>query len=316
MGILMSNFHPASRKGTFVLIGLTGHSGSGKTYSALLLARGLAGENGKIAFIDTENGRGSMYSGLTKYDVAELTPPFTSERYADLVKEAEESGAKVLIIDSFSHEHEGSGGYLEFAEEQRDRYDKPLKGLQKWLRPKIRRKKLVNAILLSKMHIIVCMRGKNKLVQMKDANGKEVIVDTGVVPIQDPRFLFEMTVSLLMDEATKMPRIHKCPDEIKGLFPADKYLSVDTGKRIAEWVAGGEPVSIDELALKKEAKGKAASGKEVFLAYWKELTREKRDALKPMLNELQADAEEADKANAPPPDVDESEPDYDNRDIM
>lgn len=299
---MSGHFKPATRKGTFVLIGLTGHSGSGKTYSAILLARGLAGESGKIAFIDTENGRGSMYSNLTPYDIAELTPPFTSERYAELVEEAEKNGANVLIIDSFSHEHEGEGGYLEFAESQRNSNDQPLKGLQKWLRPKIRRKKLVNAILLSKMHIIICMRGKNKLKQIKDEKGKEVIVDTGVVPIQDPRFLYEMTVGIIMDETTQKPRvIHKCPDELKHLFSPQQYLGIETGRKMAEWVGAAEPIKIDELAVKKEAKAKAADGVEAFRKYWSELPKEKRDAIRGSLNELQSDAEQADKAKLPPP---------------
>lgn len=312
----MSSFHPASRKGTYVLIGLTGHSSSGKTYSALLLARGLVGEKGKIAFIDTENGRGSMYSNLTKYDVVELNAPFTSERYAELVREAADDGYDALIIDSFSHEHEGSGGYLEFAEEQKDSGGRPLKGLQKWLRPKVRRKKLVNAILQSRMHIIVCMRGKDKLVQMKNEQGKEVIVNTGVVPIQDPRFLYEMTVSFIMDE-NKMPKLHKCPEDLRAAFPADKHLSIQSGKAIADWVGTGEVVSIDAAKLKDEARKKAEGGTDAFRAYWKTLDQAKCDILRPMLNELQHDATEVDKAQAPPPPQDDAVDDgLDTRDIM
>ena len=43
------------RAGLFV--SLTGGTNSGKTFSALRLARGIAGPNGKIAVLDTEGGR-------------------------------------------------------------------------------------------------------------------------------------------------------------------------------------------------------------------------------------------------------------------
>ena len=57
-------FKKAERKRSYVKIALCGVSGSGKTYSALLMAQGL-GE--KIAMIDTENGSGELYSDL--YDL-------------------------------------------------------------------------------------------------------------------------------------------------------------------------------------------------------------------------------------------------------
>ncbi|MBF0186198.1 MAG: ATP-binding protein, partial [Magnetococcales bacterium] len=40
-----------------------GGSSSGKTYSALRLARGLVGPQGKIGVIDTENRRALFYAG-------------------------------------------------------------------------------------------------------------------------------------------------------------------------------------------------------------------------------------------------------------
>jgi len=46
-------FRKAIREQTSVLLALAGSSGSGKTYSALRLARGLAGDRGRVALIDT-----------------------------------------------------------------------------------------------------------------------------------------------------------------------------------------------------------------------------------------------------------------------
>lgn len=48
----MTGFRKAVRKGTPALISLWGVSGSGKTYSALTLARGLVGPEGTIGLIE------------------------------------------------------------------------------------------------------------------------------------------------------------------------------------------------------------------------------------------------------------------------
>jgi len=55
----------ARREGAKVVIALAGTSGSGKTYTAIILAYGLAGyDASKVGFLDTENKRGSLYSDI------------------------------------------------------------------------------------------------------------------------------------------------------------------------------------------------------------------------------------------------------------
>ena len=107
-------FKKAERKRSYVKIALCGVSGSGKTYSALLMAQGL-GE--KIAMIDTENGSGELYSDLYDYDVAQIVPPFTTTNYINAIKEAEKAGYDVLIIDSLSQCMEWSRWLLEQQEQ-------------------------------------------------------------------------------------------------------------------------------------------------------------------------------------------------------
>jgi len=46
----------AEKKQVKLRVGISGHSGFGKTYSALLLAYGITNDYTKIAVIDTENG--------------------------------------------------------------------------------------------------------------------------------------------------------------------------------------------------------------------------------------------------------------------
>ena len=284
-------FHPATRKGTFVLVGITGKSGTGKTYSALKLARGLVGPAGRIAFIDTETGRGSHYSDVTAYDIDELWPPFSPGRYAEKIKAAADAGYHALIIDSMSHEWEGQGGVLEKADATGKQ------GLQKWMKPKTEHKKLVNLILQTRMHIIVCLRGKEKLVQAKDDRGKEVIVSQGIVPIQEDRLLYEMTVSLITDEALKpgVPLVRKCPADLMAAFQPGQQISERTGQMIAEWVGGGAPVDHQAEAWKREAREVAANGSAAMRGHWTAADPAKRQALQAILDELKSIAAEADR---------------------
>src|SRR3954463_11050162 len=106
------------------IISLSGVSGSGKTYSGILLAGGIAGPNGKIGFLDTENGRGSMYAdspGIVSaipqgYKRIEMSAPFSPKRYIKAIDAFEKAGFNVLVIDSGSHAWEGDGGCSEIAE--------------------------------------------------------------------------------------------------------------------------------------------------------------------------------------------------------
>jgi hypothetical protein len=73
-------FKPAVREGVPLLIGMSGPTGSGKTYSALRLASGLAA--GKpFALIDTENGRALHYADEFDFDHGSLQAPFNPDSY-------------------------------------------------------------------------------------------------------------------------------------------------------------------------------------------------------------------------------------------
>ena len=89
-------FRKAEKSKSKLRLAITGPAGSGKTYSALQVAFGIGG---KIGLICTEHGSGELYSTLGDYDIAELTPPFTIDKYIKLIKEAEQN-YDVIIIDS------------------------------------------------------------------------------------------------------------------------------------------------------------------------------------------------------------------------
>src|SRR5215212_6556657 len=101
----MSEFtlRKAQKSKSKLRIGLSGTSGSGKTYSALLLAYGLINDWSKIVIIDTENGSADLYDHLGNFNVITLQAPFNPERYIQAIQECEDAGMEAIIIDSSSH---------------------------------------------------------------------------------------------------------------------------------------------------------------------------------------------------------------------
>jgi ABC-type dipeptide/oligopeptide/nickel transport system ATPase subunit len=113
---------PAVREQVPLLIGLMGASGSGKTFSALRLATGIQQvTGGEIYVIDSEARRAFHYADQFKFKHVQLDPPFGSLDYLAAIRYCVDNGAKVVVIDSMTHEHTGPGGYLMTQEAEVDR---------------------------------------------------------------------------------------------------------------------------------------------------------------------------------------------------
>ena len=98
----MLNLRVSSKKQAKIKLALQGCAGSGKTYSALLLAYGLTNDWTKIAIIDSENGSADLYASLGNYNVLPLQDNFTPETYIEAIKICEDAKMEVIIIDSIS----------------------------------------------------------------------------------------------------------------------------------------------------------------------------------------------------------------------
>ena len=72
MGIL--NIAPAERAGAHLLIQLYGPPRSGKTYTALRIARGMVGAKGKIGMLDTESGPALQRQGAGRLCARRIDP--------------------------------------------------------------------------------------------------------------------------------------------------------------------------------------------------------------------------------------------------
>ena len=228
----------ADRSKSKVCVALAGDSGSGKTLSSIRLARGLVGEKGRIGYIDTEQHRASLYAGYYGgFDVINLEPPFSPERYEEAVRTFKDAGYDVVVIDSMSHEWEGVGGVLEMAENQTYKNGSPVQGMAKWAKPKAEHKKMMDYLLHCGMHIIFCFRAKERL-REETVDGKKVYINDGLVTTTEKNFVYEMTVSLLLDVDTKFPKVIKCPEQLEHLFPSNRYINVEAGAEIERWING------------------------------------------------------------------------------
>lgn len=230
---MKNTFTKAIRKKSKLRLALTGVSGAGKTYSALMLAKGLGG---RIACIDTEAGSASLYSHLIDFDVLELSAPFAPDKYIDAITQAEESGYDVLIIDSLSAAWAGSGGVLEMVDDV-TRASKSKNSYMAWAIGSKEQEKLIQKILTSSIHIICCMRSKTAYELMDNGQGRKTPVKVGLQPIQRDNTEYEFQVVFDIARDNHFATASKDRTE---LFKDIPFLITEKiGEKLIKWLDSG-----------------------------------------------------------------------------
>lgn len=234
---------PVERLQAKLRLALTGVSHSGKTLSALKLVSGLGCKN--IIVICTEEPGCTVYQDKVSqtYQMIKFKPPFTAERYVEAIHCAEQAGADAIIIDSFSHAWAGSGGLLE---RQAAITEKSNSGNSyiAWREVTPLYNKLMDTILLSPAHVIVCMRAKSQM-EIMDIGGKKVPVKLGLEPIQRKDIEYEFTVAFKLEHQTNLYTADK---DVTGLFRGrSEVITEQTGQELAAWLAKGkEPLDVND----------------------------------------------------------------------
>lgn len=300
-------FRPAVRSSVGLLIGLAGASGSGKTYTAMRLATGIAGDK-PFCVIDTEAGRAKHYADQFRFDHGDLAPPFRPDAYAEAIKAADDAGYPVIVVDSMSHEWAGDGGILDWQEEEFQRMGgREAVKMTAWIKPKLAHKHMVSRLLQVRAHLILCMRAEEKIDIVKDAEGKTKIVPKqgragfkGWLPICEKNLPYELTASFLFtDEAPGVPRPMKLQEQHRALFPLDQPITEESGRRIAEWAAGGVAAPAAEPAdLLQSLRDASLNGTLALRTAWGALTEAQRTAFKPELESLKKAAAASDVKSA------------------
>ena len=269
-------FRPAIREAVGLLIGLIGSSGSGKTFTAMELATGIVGKDQKFAVIDTEARRSLHYADMFNFDMCELHPPFRPTAYAEAIKAADDAGYKVIIVDSASHEHAGEGGLLDWQEEElehmagNDWKKREACKMAAWVKPKMSHKQMVQKLLQVKATLILCFRAEEKVKMEKDPETKKtIIVPIGWQPICEKNLPYELTVSfLLTPDKPGLPHPLKLQEQHKALFPLDKPITRESGRKVAEWAAGGVKKEPEATALDWKLAMETADSLEALKVQW------------------------------------------------
>ena len=279
---------PAKRSEAKPLIGLYAESGCGKTWSALLLARGYCGPSGKICMIETEGGRGEANVGrqpVGDYLVRPMRSDFSPQEYGKAIGEAEDEKVDVLIIDSASAEWEGTNGVLAQAA---DNQAAGKKGVLVWQQPKINHQRhfMLRLMQTPIPLVIVCMRAKYPMEQVK---GSEWTRSKTLEPKQADDILFEMFVHGWIDAEHKLHVTKYTLPELANVVVDNEPVSIATGQRLAAW-ARGEPLpssannsgadQSDDLAAHDKALADAAEkGTAELQRVWKGIPREAQETL-------------------------------------
>ena len=225
----MAGFVKAVREKVWLKILMAGPSGCGKSKSALRVAEGLAKKcNSSIAYIGTEGSRDLYYADDHDYDLLQLEPPFSVEKYTAAIDEAVKAGYQVCIIDSLSME-------WKWLNEQHDKM--PGNSFQNWGKLKPIHQNFMDKILQAPMHIICTARGKDEWV-LEEQNNKKVPKKVGLGTQSDKDLAYNMTISFMIDQNTHVASADK---DNTGLYQGVyEILTEKDGEKLWEWANTGK----------------------------------------------------------------------------
>lgn len=233
----MASFKRAKKEQVWLKVLLSGASGSGKSYSALRVAKGIADKcNSPIAYIGTEGSRDLYYSNDFEYDLLQLEDPFTIDKYLEAIDEAIRAGYKVLVIDSLTHE------WLWL----NDTHDKmPGNSFQNWGKLKPQHRAFMDRILTCPIHVIATSRSKDEWVLETDSKGRQVPKKVGLGSQQDKNITYEYTVSLVIEQDTHIAHADK--DNTKIFDGRYDVLTEKDGEKLYEWANDSDiPATVKE----------------------------------------------------------------------
>ena len=248
----MITFRPATRQNTPLIIGLAGPSKSGKSYSALRLAKGMA-DGGRIILLNTEP-HGHHYADQFTYEAADIGSPHRVQKYIEAIAAVAQEKPAVLIIDTLTHLWDGIGGLKEWKDEvalklakgDLGRIDKM--SAPAWAQVKAEENHFIYLMLELPCHIILCFRAKDKMVIPKGGGEWTVIP---MQPIMSDRIAFETLFTLTLPEyAHGVPdlSISAMREPFDTMIPPGKPIDEALGERLAAWARGGSSDPVQVLA--------------------------------------------------------------------
>ena len=248
----MISIRPAKRQNTPLIIGLAGPSKSGKSYSALRLAVGLAG-GGRIIMLNTEP-HGHHYADQFPYETADIGSPHRLEKYIEALEVVAQEKPAVLIFDTLTHLWDGIGGIKETKDEIALRMAKGDESRMEkmsapaWAQVKADENHFIYKMLELNCHIILCFRAKDKM-HIPKKGGEWTVIP--MVPIMSDRIAFETLFTLTFPAyAHGVPdlAISAMREPFDTMIPPGKPIDEALGARLAAWARGGSSDPVHVLA--------------------------------------------------------------------
>lgn len=226
---------PAQRRKSLARVAISGPSGGGKTWSALGWGIAFA-DGGDVICIDTERESAELYADTFKFLHLPWAPPYDPRDLAATIRElsrlhAHDEHEAVVIIDSASHFWRGQGGTLDIASGV----------FGKWKTARPAQQDLIDAILTSSMHVIVCTRSKMDYKVDTGDDGKQTVTTLGLAPIQDDDLEYEFTVFVTIDRQHRIDVGKTRCDLLAGKSYQPNH-QLELAETLAEWLKGGEPL--------------------------------------------------------------------------
>jgi AAA domain len=239
-------FKKASKSQSKLRLALIGIAGSGKTFTALRIAKGLGA---RVALIDTERGSASKYAGdVADFDVLELDS-FAPATYVRAIQAAGEAGYDVLVIDSLTHAWTGKGGAIEMVDRVQKRSGNT-NSFVAWREVTPEHNAMVEAILQSPCHVIATIRAKTAYDMEENERGRKVPKKIGMKPEQRDGLEYEFDVVADIDsDHNLIVGKTRCADLDGEVFPR---AGEDVAIRLKRWLTDGTPYVDPKEALALE----------------------------------------------------------------
>lgn len=239
-------FKKAQREQSKLRLALYGVSGSGKTFSSLLLSKPLGK---KIALVDTEFKSANKYADIFDFDSLALEQP-TVQNVCKAIQLARDYD--VLIIDSLSH------AWKELCAEVDKLAESKYGGnnWRAWSEGTPLQNLLIKSMLSFPGHLIVTMRADTNWTTTTNEKGKLQPIRIGEKPSQGKgiEYEFDMLIQIHNNHKGEVLKSRVIDPETKQNRYQDKIIDLDEtfADGLAMWLNTGAIAQKSETELKAE----------------------------------------------------------------
>lgn len=197
-GVETTLLKPAELKQCYLKMGMYGDAGTGKTYTASLVALGLhklIGSTKPIAFFDTETGSEYVLPTLFEPEGVKLIS-VKSRAFTDLVATLQEASqaSDILIVDSITQV------WIEIMESYKRKNNLEYVEFQDWQKIKQEWNAFTTDYLNATIHVIVCGRSKDMWDYETNDRGKKELIKTGTRMATEKNLAYEPSLLVELEK--------------------------------------------------------------------------------------------------------------------